>query len=196
MLDDITILNYLNENIDEKRIAHSQRTANEAVKLAKIYGADEQKARIAGLLHDVAKGKCKYGLKKHAEIFDIDIDEIEAQNAELIHGKLGAAMVQKQLGLNDEEILSAIRWHTTGRAGMTLLEKIIYLADITEPSRDFEGIETIRSLACLNIDRAMREALSQVIGFVKSKGFTLHPKSVEAYHYFKEEIEKLDASIQ
>lgn len=189
MLDDSTLICYLKENIDDKRLAHSIGTAQEAVKLAKIHGADPEKAHLAGLLHDVAKGKCRHGLEKYADQFCIDIDDIESKNVELIHGKLGAAMVKEQLGIDDEDILCAIRWHTTGRAGMSLLEKVIYLADLIEPGRDFEGIEVIRQISYQDIDKAMLMALKQVMCFVQSKGFALHPNSLEAYHYFKEEEE-------
>ncbi len=190
MLDDPTIIRYLEENIDEKRLAHSLGTASEAVKLAKIYGADPEKARVAGLLHDVAKGKCQYGYKVYVDQYDVVLDEIEARNTELIHGKLGAAMVKEQLGIDDKDILSAIRWHTTGRAGMSLLEKVIYLADLIEPGRDFEGIEAIRQIAYQDIDKAMLIALDQVMCFVHSKGFALHPNSLEAYNYFINKEEK------
>ncbi len=184
MPDDTTLIRYLEENIDDKRLAHSLGTASEAVKLAKIYGADPKKAYVAGLLHDVAKGKCQYGLRKYADQYGIFIDDIEAKNVELIHGKLGAAMVKEQLCIDDEDILSAIRWHTTGRAGMSLLEKVIYLADLIEPGRDFEDIEAIRQIAYQDIDKAMLIALDQVMCFVGSKGFALHTNSLEAYNYF------------
>ncbi len=196
MQDHEELLDYLKQNIDEKRLKHSIGTAGEAVKLAKRFGADENKAYVAGLLHDVAKGKCKYGLGRLANEYCIDPDEIESKNIELIHGRLGAAMIEKQLNIHDEEILSAIRWHTTGRKGMTLLDKIIYLADLIEPGRNFDGIDDIRRIAYENIDEAMREALKQVMGFVKSEGFALHPCSVEAYNdYKKEEENEFDATI-
>lgn len=185
MRDYAKYMEYLMQNTDEKRLQHSIGTANEAVKLAKVYGADQTKAEIAGLLHDVAKGKCKHGFKRLADEYGIEVDEIEAENAELIHGKLGAAMIEKQLGIHDDEILCAIRWHTTGRRGMTLLDKIIYLADLIEPNRHFEGIEEIRRIAYQNIDEAMREALKQVMAFVQCKGFALHPHSIEAYNDYK-----------
>lgn len=175
------LISYVKDHTDGKRLAHSLGTAQEAAKLAKRYGVDEQKAYIAGLLHDVAKGKCQFGLNKLASEYDIDIDEAESQNIELIHGRLGAAMVEKELHIHDQDILSAICWHTTGRKGMTLLEKIVYLADLIEPGRQFAGLDTIRRIAYENLDLAMREALTQVMDFVQKKGFALHPSSVEAY---------------
>jgi len=110
---------------------------------------------------------------------------VEKGNPELLHGKVGAAMVQADLGISDEDILCAIRWHTTGRAGMSLLEKIVYIADLIEPGRDFSGIDEIRDLAYRDIDEAMLAALKQVMDFVMCKGFTLHPSSIEAYQYIQ-----------
>ena len=172
---------YLNKHIDGHRLLHSQKTADEAAKLAVRYGADKNKAYIAGLLHDVAKGVCKHGLQNSAGRYNVNVDPVERDNPELLHGKIGAAMVCADLGIDDEDILSAIRWHTTGRAGMSLLEKIVYLADLIEPGRCFEGIEQIRELAYLNINEAMLYSLQQIMEFVKCKGFSLHPSSVEAY---------------
>ena len=180
------LIEFLKKHIDEKRIRHSANTAREAVALAKKYGADEKKAYVAGMAHDVAKGQCRYGFKKLAQEYGIEIDDYERKNPELAHGKLGAQMVSTELGIKDEDILSAIQWHTTGRADMSMLEKIIYIADIIEPERKFEGIDAIRCLAYENIDAAMVLALEKVMKFVHSKGFALHPKSIEAYKYFKE----------
>jgi len=181
---------FLKKRIDAKRLKHSIGTAKTAVTLARQYGADEKKAYTAGMLHDVAKGKCRFGLRKLANEYDITIDEFEMRNPELTHGKLGAIMVSKQLGIKDKDILSAIRWHTTGRAGMSTLEKVVYIADLIEPGRDFEGLNDIRKLAKKNLDAAMVCALERVMKFVHSKGFALHPKSIEAYQYFKKQEEK------
>ena len=184
MADDLILMEqYLKKHIEGRRLLHSQRTADEAVKLAEKYGADEKKALIAGLLHDVAKGACKHGLQNIAGRYNVSVDAVEMGNPELLHGKVGAAMVAVDLGIQDEDILSAIRWHTTGRAGMSLLEKIVYIADLIEPGRDFEGIDEIRVLAYKDIDEAMLHSLRQIMEFVKCKGFSLHPCSVEAYEY-------------
>lgn len=152
-----------------------------AEELALIHGVDTKKAYLAGLLHDIAKGWCRFGLKKHAEKHGVAADAYEQDNPELLHGRLGAAIACKELGIDDEDVLNAICWHTTGRAGMSLLEKIIYIADLTEPGREFEGIDQIRDLARIDINAAMCTALKSVMDFVKQKGFALHPKSAEAY---------------
>lgn len=185
-------LEFLSGYLDENRMKHSLETANKAVELAKIFGADIDKAYVAGLLHDVAKGKCKYGLNKLAKEYGVEIDEYERDNPELIHGKLGAKIVSAELEINDEDILNAICWHTTGRENMSLLEKIVYIADITEPSRDFKDIDKLRELSKKDIDAAMIKSLSGVIEFVECRGLTLHPNSKKALEYLlKEEREKL-----
>ncbi len=182
MTYDLTRLEqYLEKHIDGHRLLHSQRSAEEAEKLAERYGVDQKKAYVAGLLHDVAKGSCKHGLQNIAGRYNVSIDKIETDNPELLHGKIGAAMVAADLGIDDEDILSAIRWHTTGRANMSMLEKIVYMADLIEPGRCFDGIEDIRILAYQDIDAAMLHSLQQIMEFVRSKGFSLHPCSVEAY---------------
>ena len=181
---------FLNKCVEEKRAIHSKNTAKEAIKLAKLYGADEEKAYVAALLHDVAKGKCRFGLRNLAKEYDVTIDEYEMRNPELTHGKLGAIMVSRQLGIKDKDILSAIRWHTTGHADMSLLEKVVYISDLIEPGRKFKGVKEIRKLAYKDIDAAMVVALEFIMKFVHSKGFALHPKSIEAYQYFKRLEEK------
>lgn len=175
------MITYVKNKIGEKRFKHSLNTAKEAVSLAKRYNADEDKAYIAGLLHDVAKGLPKQELEAAASENNIEIDKYEKLNPELIHGKIGAAMVKRDLGINDEEILSAIKWHTTGYKNMTLLEKIIYLADIIEPGRNFKETDELRAIAYKDIDDAMIFGLRHVMKFVKSKELTLHPNSLEAY---------------
>lgn len=179
--DNINMNEYLRMHIDGKRLLHSQRTADEAVRLAIRYGADEHKAYIAGLLHDVGKHVCKNGLQNAVSRYNVSVDAFETDNPELLHGKIGAAMIKADLHIIDEDILSAIRWHTTGRAGMSLLEKIIYMADLIEPGRCFDGIDDIRVLAYKDLDEAMLCSIKQIMEFVKHKGFSLHPSSAEAY---------------
>lgn len=179
------IREFVRNKTDKKRYKHSVATANEALSLARRYGADEDKAYIAGLLHDIAKGLEADDLINIVNQSGLEVDEYELKNPELMHGKAGAAIACKELGICDEEILSAIRWHTTGRENMPLLEKIIYIADIIEPGRDFDETDTLRRAAYYDIDSAMLQGLEHVMRFVKIKGFSLHPKSMEAYEYIK-----------
>ncbi len=175
------MISYVNNKIGWKRLEHSINTAKEAVSLAKRYNADETKAYIAGLLHDVAKGLPKEALEAAAAQNNIELDIYEKSNPVLIHGKIGAVMVEKDLDIKDEEILSAIKWHTTGYKNMTLLEKIIYLADIIEPGRSFKETDELREIAYKDIDEAMIFGLCHVMNFIKDRGLTLHPNSIEAY---------------
>lgn len=172
---------YVKKRISNKRYIHSLNTAKAAVSLAKLYGADPGKAKTAALLHDIGKGH----IAKAAR-YGVVFDEIETLNPELAHGRIGAAMAKADLGIDDEEILSAITYHTTGKANMSLLDKIIYVADIIEPERKFPGLEEIRLRAQTDIDAAVMIALEHEIAFVRSKGFILHHKSIEAYEYLKE----------
>jgi len=186
LIDDI--ITFLHDNLDPQRTEHSLKTASMASTLAKIHGEDERKAYMAGLLHDIAKGLSGEAIAKTAEDYRVSADEYEQNNKELLHGRLGAAMANKLFGITDEDVLNAIRWHTTGRAGMSRLEKIVYIADLTEPSRKFDDLDDIRELAKKDVDLAMRLALQKVMEFVKRKGFALHPNSIKAYNdLFKEE---------
>ena len=188
-IEEKLLIGYLEKGIDKKRLEHSINTSKEAAVLAKLFGADVDKAYKAGLLHDIAKGKSTNELREIAKECDRSLDEFELANPELAHGKIGAEMIRKQLGITDKDILSAIRWHTTGRANMSVLEKVIYISDIIEPGRKFMGLEDIRKLAYKDIDADMVLTLEYVMRFVHSKGFALHPKSIEAYKYYKKEEE-------
>ncbi len=190
------LISYVKNKVDKKRFTHSVNTAKEAVELAKRYGSDEDKAYLAGLLHDVAKGMSGSELLNMANKKNIEADVYELANPELLHGKVGAAMAAEDLGINDTDILNAISWHTTGHANMSLLEKIIYIADIIEPARKFEDIQVIRKLAYEDIDAAMALGLEKVMGFVKRKGFSLHPKSIEAFENFRELEGKKEFEVQ
>ena len=160
-----------------------------AVKLAKRYGADEEKAALAALLHDSAKELPK------AEMLQIFADNaIIAENAAkrpapVWHGYAASVLCQTQWGVTDPEILSAIRCHTTGKPGMSKLDKIIYLADMTSAERDWPGVDDLRALEMQDLDRALCDALKRSIDFVEEKGGSLDPESVAAYEYAKAHLE-------
>lgn len=114
------------------------------------------------------------------------MDDILEQQPDLIHPFLGAEVAKREYKIKDEDILNAIRYHTTGRAGMSVLEKIVFIADYIEPNREqFEGLDEARRLAYLDLDMAMRFILEQTIEFVKERGRLLHPLSLEALEYYK-----------
>ena len=156
--------------LSEKRYKHTINVKKMAVKLAKRYGADEEKAALAALLHDSAKELPK------AEMLQIFADNaIIAKNAAkrpapVWHGYAASVLCQTQWGVTDPEILSAIECHTTGKQNMSLLDKIIYMADMTSAERDWPGVEKLRKLEMKDLDAAMLAALKQTNGFVLSEG--------------------------
>ena len=174
-----------------KRFLHSRGVAEEAYRLAVHYGLNFQKAYMAGILHDCAKCLDEDTSFELCEKYGIKLDRVLREQPELIHSFLGAEMARHDFDIEDEEILSAIRYHTTGRPNMSELEKIIYLADFFEPSRKpFEGIETIRSLAYTDLNRAMDFALNHTINYIGKKNRLVHPLSLEAadcYRKLKED---------
>lgn len=176
------IIEFLENSLKQTRLEHTYSVAQLAVKMARQYGADEQKAELAALLHDMARNigiPATNMYVKHLGLSDHYID-----NVNLAHGKIGRAMAEKEFGIKDEEILNAISYHTTGRADMTLLEKIIFLADAIEPRRDYYGVDRIRAKADESLDAGCMESLGRTIAFLKKKGVYIDEDTVQAYEFF------------
>ena len=170
--------------LHHRRVPHVLGTEQEAIHLAERWGADVAKARRAALLHDCTK---KLNLPEQlalAERFQVPLDEMERREIKLLHAKTGAGIAEAVFG-TDEEITNAIRWHTTGRARMTLLEKVIYLADYIEPTRDFCDLTELRELAFKDLDRAMLMGLTMAVRDLKERGVPVHSNSVRARDYLK-----------
>lgn len=165
----------LKKLLTPERYAHSIGVMETAVELAEIYGADTEKARIAGLLHDCAKnlddiyGRCRD--------LEVSLDEFELKSPPLVHAKLGAEFAKVHFGITDKEILEAIRWHTIGKPKMTLLEKIVFVADLTEPGRTFPDAEPLRALSRKNLDAALSECIKSTIEINKKRGNPVHPNA-------------------
>jgi len=169
----------------DKRFAHTQGTVKAALRLARKYGADEEKTKTAALLHDLTKNvPAELQLKMCGE-FDIILDDFERSEPKLLHAVTGAALAERMFSINDGEILSAIRYHTTGKEDMTLLQKIIYLADMIEETRDFPEAGELRRLAMENLDRAVCRALSLSEEHVKQSGGKLHPDTKRAREFLE-----------
>lgn len=166
--------------LSDARYRHSLDVAETAVELARRFGVDEDKAYVAGLLHDVAKEYPKIRLLKEALDFGIVLTEIERSKAQLIHGPLGASIARTEFGVTDPDVLAAIYYHTTGRAGMSALESVVYVADYTEPGREFAGVELVRERARTSLHEAVLLTLSQKIIFLAERGRLIHPDSVAA----------------
>ncbi len=169
--------------IRAKRIPHIHGTEEEAVRLAQHWGACETDARRAGILHDCTK---YLSLEEQLDLcrkYHVELDELEEQAVKLLHSKTGACIARYVFGENDD-IYNAIFWHTTGKANMTCLEKILYLADYIEPNRDFPGVEELRALAYQDLDAAMLRGLEMSIRDLTQRGVSVHRHTMEARNWF------------
>ncbi len=168
----------MREKLDHELFVHSLNVANAAAGLAERYGADKDKAYLAGIIHDYGKVFSNQKLVELAGQLDIPLDRITRQESRLLHAPVGAALIKKELQVSDPEILQAVANHTTGRRGMGRLEKVVYLADYIEEGRDFPAAEKIRQAAFEDLDRALLEAVEIAIRSVLDRGLMLHPRSV------------------
>jgi len=174
------------KELDEPRYEHTLGVMYTAASMAMRYGENMEKALIAGLLHDCAK--CIPGTEKVAlcEKNGIEITAIEQKNPGLLHAKLGAYLACEEYGVTDEDILMSIRSHTTGRPGMSLLEKIIYIADFMEPGRkELPNMADVRKLAFEDIDKCLFRILKDSLVYLKSRDYAIDPMTEETYNYYK-----------
>lgn len=176
----------IEDRIGEKRFLHTKRVKEVALELAKIHGVDQEKAEIAGFLHDCAKIRDKDELLKAAKENKLLLTKEMQKAPQIIHSHLGAVFAEEVYGIEDREILNAIKYHTTGRANMTDLEKIIFLADYIEPKRNFDGVEKARELAKKDLDSAMYFALNNTLKFLVEKDSYIVLETVKARNYYKE----------
>jgi nicotinate-nucleotide adenylyltransferase len=171
--------------LDGGRVAHVEGCEREAARLADRWGEDERSAREAAILHDVTKRLDADAQLELCERYSIYADEIEREYTKLLHSKTGAAVARAEFCVSDA-VYNAIMWHTTARADMTMLEKIIYVADYIEPTRDFDETARLRYLAYSDIDAAVEYGLEISIADVTSRGVTPHPRSLEALEFLRE----------
>ena len=170
--------------LDPKRVAHVLGCRDTAVELAKIWGADETDAARAALLHDITKaldGPLQLTL---SDAYGTILDKFGKDHPKTLHALTGSLVAQRIFGEN-EAVVSAIRSHTTGKAGMNTLEKIIYVADYMEPNRDFPGVNKLRHLAKTDLDGAMKLGLEMTLAHLARQGSSVSPESLEALAYFE-----------
>ena len=172
--------------LTEKRARHVAGCEEQAVKLARRWGADVYEAAEAGILHDITKKLSDEEQLIMCDKYGIILDAAERRSPRILHARTGAALARELFGIPDG-IYSAIRWHTTGKPDMSLMEKIIYLADFTEPTRDFEGVEPLRKLCFEDIDRAMELGLRMSLEEIRSRGEDAYKDTVDAYQWYKKE---------
>ena len=177
------------KELKHKRFIHSVGVAGTAAALAMKYGADVYKAQIAGILHDCAKCYDDDELVRLCKKKDIEVTSFEEEHGFLLHAKYGAFMAKEKYEIEDEVILSAIRWHTTGHENMTLLEKIIYIADYIEPSRNkAQNLDLLRALAfnSSDIDEVLLPIMKGTIEYLRKDESNLDTTTLAAYRYYNE----------
>ncbi|MBM7623119.1 bis(5'-nucleosyl)-tetraphosphatase (symmetrical) YqeK [Sporohalobacter salinus] len=178
------MIELLQEMISPDRLKHSLAVRDVAIDLAKKYGIEVKKVRIAGLLHDSAKGISNDNLLKMAEEFGIVIDDVIRSVPGLLHGPIGAELAKKEFGIEDEEILNAIRTHTLGAEEMTMLEKIIFIADYIEPNRTCAGLDELRKKARVDLDQAIRVACDRTLKYHIRNDDLIHPQTLATRNAF------------
>jgi nicotinate-nucleotide adenylyltransferase len=170
--------------IRAKRIAHVQGTEEEAVRLARHWGADERNARRAAILHDCTKYLELDEQLALCQQYGVALDDMERGAVKLLHSKTGAALA-RYVFQEPEEVWQAICWHTTGKADMTLLEKILYIADYMEPNRDFPGVERLRELAYTDLNAAVALGAQMSVDEMTQRGSPIHPNTLAARDFLK-----------
>ena len=176
----------MKDNLKESRYRHSLGVQDMAVSLAEIHGADKEKASFAGRYHDIAKNFDEERMDGYVRKYGLP-DELIGNNA-LAHSKVAAAILEYEFGVDDEDILNAVRYHTTGRSGMSLLEEIIFAADAVERNRTYSDLKYYQELARNDLDRACLEILDYTIGSLRSTGRVIHKDTLEARDWISEKI--------
>lgn len=179
-------INYLKSLIKprmgEYRYIHSVNVSKKAVELAKIYGGDTEKAMIAGMLHDITKETPVEEQLKIITEGGIILDDVEKSSSKLWHPISGSVYIRDTVGITDSDIINAVRFHTTGRAGMSLLEKIIFVADFTGDERNYNGVEIMREKSLRSLEEAMLYGLQFTINDLSKRMMTIHPNALACYN--------------
>lgn len=185
------ILKQLKNELDEDRYQHTMGVMYTSASMAMCHGEDVEHALLAGVLHDCAKcipGKEKIRLCKK---YELPISDVEEKNPSLLHAKLGAYLAENEYGIKDTDVLLAISSHTTGRPEMSLLEKIVYIADYMEPGRkELPNMREVRKLAFENIDECLYRILEDSLVYLESKHLPIDKKTEETYEYYKKQLGK------
>lgn len=174
-------LEIVKKQLTKHRYEHTLGVMETAVQLAEKYGADKKKAELAAVFHDYAKFRDKEEMKSIIQEQQLG-DELLQFNSELWHAPVGAYLVEKEAGITDQEILDAIRYHTSGRPNMAILEKVVYLADYIEPGRHFPGVEEVRIMAEKDLDQALTQAIKNTIHFLLKRNQCVFPLTILTYN--------------
>ncbi|BCJ99670.1 hydrolase [Anaerocolumna chitinilytica] len=181
----------LGDLLPKKRYFHSLGVMSTAFSMALVFGADSEKATIAGLLHDCAKYMTGEEMLKECIANGVPVKQVEMLKPDLLHAKLGAFYAKTVYNIEDEEILSAITWHTTGKPDMTVLEKIIFVSDYLEPNRSSSGIPNlndVRKLSFRNLDEAVLQILGDTIAYLTETGKLIDETTADTYDFYKRKL--------
>ena len=182
----IALIKELESELAYGRFVHTLDVAATAANLAMCYGADLDKAETAGLLHDCAKCMSLGKMLKVCDKAGTDLSEFEKNSVSLLHSKAGAVLAESRYGVRDEDTLNAIRFHTTGRPGMSLLEKIVFVADYIEPGRDSApNLPQVRKLAYEGIDDCVLQILKDTLRYLATTGSAVDPMTQKTYEYYR-----------
>lgn len=184
---------YLRKKLKESRYVHTLGVVQSACSLAKINGVDEEKTKIAALIHDAAKNMKIDEQYKILKENNIDMDIISENSPQILHGWVAAILAKELMGVTDEEIINAVKYHTTARKSMSKLEKIIYIADYIEPNRDYPGVEELRKITFSDLDKGVLMGIDNTITFVIKQGQLVHPLTIDARNYLILEMRNRDS---
>lgn len=179
----VRYLEALRQRLTPKRLVHSLGVEKMAVDLAQKYGEDAEKAAIAGLLHDYAKYTSDEQMLAYAREFGIPLCHAYEAQPNLLHGPVGAKLAERELGICDAQVLAAIARHTTGARGMSRLEEIVYLSDLLEENREFDGVEQLRQALDFGLEHALERALAHELAYLQARGGEVHPDTAAAYQW-------------
>lgn len=184
----VEIEKYLKSKLPPKRYTHVLSVRELALDLAEKHGADLRKVNLAALLHDCAKWMKNSEQYETAASHGIQLDEVERHNPSLLHALIGVEFAVSRFDVNNPEVLNAIRIHTTGSGKMTLIDKVLYVADFAEPKRDHAAAHAVRALAYQNLNKAVFEVSRYKIEHLLAKGVLIHPYTIDAYNSALQEI--------
>lgn len=193
-MKDEHLLEKVKAQMTAHRFTHTLGVADTAVSMSERYGEDKERAYLAGILHDYCKFWEKDRMKQIIMQEDSIPSDILDYDKELWHAPVGAHVVQQELQIQDAAVLNAIRYHTSGRPGMSQLEKILWLADYIEPGRHFPGVEEVREMAKQDLNKALVKAMGNTIVFLVKQGKRIYPLTLETYNDLVKQIEKQERS--
>ena len=179
------IKDLLKRRLKESRYLHSIGVADTSKELAKLYGADPQKAYLAGLVHDCAKGYTTNELVQKVADYGMVLDEDTLSSPQLLHSFVGACELKEHFGIDDPEVFDAVYYHTVGKEDMPVLTAIVYIADAIEPLRDYPGVEAIRAEAHQSLDRAVYMYTHHMTDYVIKKGQKVHPNAYKVLKFYE-----------